>query len=119
VDQSGPRLERREFPRVPTTLDVEIALAGDERLLSASTVDLSLGGACLRTSRAFPDGETVLLAVSGPDRLVVAHGEVVACRALLDEESVEMRVRFVGLSRTRREALARLLRDSRDDGPLG
>jgi c-di-GMP-binding flagellar brake protein YcgR len=120
LNQTERRVERREFPRVAIALDVEVAVPGDEALVSASTLDLSMGGVLVRADRAFAAGDTLLLAVSGPEeRVVVAHGEVVSSTALVDEGAADSRVRFVGLSRSRREALARLLAAAASEGEEG
>ena len=67
------RAERRQYERVNVTLPATVQRLGNRPVAtSASTVDLSEGGACLATPDQFVVGDVVLLSI-GPGELAVQH----------------------------------------------
>jgi hypothetical protein len=106
--------ERRRYRRLPIMASLHCRRLGrggfDEEVRS---VDLSAGGALLRTDRRLGVGDVLLLDVTIDDVSVGLKGLVIATREVAghaDERFVHIvHIAFTGLSDERITALARLL----------
>ena len=91
---SGQRGERRRFPRVTTSLSVNLQLGGGERV-ACEVLDASISGVKVTGERALPIGSDVTLIMPGSvhfgGRIVRHHGDTMGIEfALAPERVAEM-----------------------------
>lgn len=93
--ESGSPAERRRESRIAAQVDLSLAPADDARdTLQTDSVNLSLGGVCVRTERSYPVGKLLGLNIVLGDEALDLRRVVVGSRP----QAVELGVCFVDLS---------------------
>lgn len=106
-DSAAPD-ERRQYERVPARIAVQFSHPSEAaRVLRAYSLNFSIGGICLRTSKAYQVGDPLLLELQVDSRVFRVSGAV----AWIRQGAVG--VRFVGLSGEDREKLEHLVAEFR------
>lgn len=96
---------RRVTSRVACVIEIEVELDGSWCRLSS--VDLSLGGICLRSNLAHVPPQPVALRLHLPGRLIATHGEV----CWIKPELGQIGIQFEGMAPDDLLAWARFLKD--------
>ena len=99
--------ERRLHPRISACLEMNIC--GEQSLVSGTTIDISLGGASMRAARGFPEGETVLVVLSGQPGDALFLAEVLESSAIDAGSTTKTRVMFRNVSTKRRDLLTQMI----------
>jgi uncharacterized protein (TIGR02266 family) len=109
--------ERRQFPRFPLVLQVEVR--GVKEVLSQCSEDLCVGGLFIRTERAFEPGERVPLLLSFPGLLqpLEIEVEVLRRRAASAELPAGVAVRLTSHGFDAKSRLDALLKEAASSEP--
>lgn len=109
----GAGEDRREFERVPAKIEVRFMQAGEAaRALKAYSIDLSVGGLCLKTRRKYEVGELLKLGMSVEEQEFKLTGVVTWAR------NGAIGVRFENLTSADRQRLGRIVTSLGDSGPV-
>jgi len=71
--------EKRNFKRRPITIDVNCDMSADQKGFDPSTKDISVGGICLISKKAFPIGKIIEFKFAIPDfdKTIEVSGRIV------------------------------------------
>jgi len=102
-------MDRRLTSRLPATFPISLSPSGAADVIGGDCVDLSAGGLRGRTGvRRLAADTRLLLAIEADDHVIVTDARV-ASSSVRGRGGVDLHVEFLGLSGTRREALAGVL----------
>ena len=106
---SEPTVERRTGARYHGDVMLGLEALGGEVLIEGHVEDLSMGGVRACIPSLLPEGGRAFAVITPPGELpIVAMIEVMAQTVIADDTTVELRARFVELSRANRDRLHEL-----------
>jgi hypothetical protein len=108
--------ERRHHSRTRQSWTAAVGFEDDRDLVPATTRDVSVGGACVRSSLPAAPGDSLVVVLSMKDRAVPALATVVQTEAAPDGRRV-LHLRFGWLSEASHDKLAAVTHDIGSDPP--
>lgn len=115
LEEQPDKPSRRQQPRVPISLKVEIRLAGGDEILANKTLDLSTTGVFIRTRDVRAIGTPVRLRLNFRTRNTIIEG-VIKHRVPVDDEKGNLPgigVEFTDISDEAAEFIERVLEEHR------
>jgi len=101
--------DRRHYPRVVVAIPVELDVFRQNRVISCRSVNVSAGGARVRSPVGLDAGQTVLAALTLAGQVVTTFADVLESLIFEDSGATEARLQFWYMSPRRTNGLVALL----------